>query len=318
MLSASRYRPKEYDLEDGPWDPISGGASALLGTLASLVVGAAVIPTDIIRALKLTPAHLRRPHDARELDSMDERCDLVSKEFSKAQGSDQASPRGPLHSFKYKSMIDTQTKNSKIKTANRAKAEKEGHSFFNKMVRISTKTRTSTRDSSAVPKDCSSDATTSTRCLSPGPNTTSPQEDQGNLGTSHTECQYASKFALEKVSGRQNSVGRVLISGLKFPMDFILHVAKGFHNAPQLYGDTSVRPLHKIEGLKSGLEASARVSLPLPSICQYGVVTDINRNSYLVSTTAQADWSCCLSEAGRQMALPASLGESAKEVVVWF
>jgi len=253
-----RYRPKEYDLEDGPWDPISGGASALLGTLASLVVGAAVIPTDIIRALKLTPAHLRRPHDARELDSMDERCDLVSKEFSKAQGSDQASPRGPLHSFKYKSMIDTQTKNSKIKTANRAKTEKEGHSFFNKMVRISTKSRTSTRDSSAVPKDCSSDATTSTRCLSPGPNTTSPQEDQGNLGTSHTECQYASKFALEKVSGRQNSVGRVLISGLKFPMDFILHVAKGFHNAPQLYGDTSVRPLHKIEGLKSGLEASAR------------------------------------------------------------
>ena len=96
MLSASRYRPKEYDLEDGPWDPISGGASVLLGTLASLVVGAAVIPTDIVRALKLTPAHLRRPHDARELDSMDERCDLVSEGFSKDRGSDRASPRRTL------------------------------------------------------------------------------------------------------------------------------------------------------------------------------------------------------------------------------
>ncbi|PBP15279.1 glycosyltransferase family 28 domain-containing protein, partial [Diplocarpon rosae] len=30
------YRPREYETEEGPWDPISGGASALLGTIASL------------------------------------------------------------------------------------------------------------------------------------------------------------------------------------------------------------------------------------------------------------------------------------------
>ena len=51
-----RYRPQEYDSEDGPWDPISGGASALLGTLSSLMMGFADFPVEILRALKSKPA----------------------------------------------------------------------------------------------------------------------------------------------------------------------------------------------------------------------------------------------------------------------
>ena len=56
MLTISRYRPREYDSEDGPWDPISGGASALLGTISSLMMGFADFPVEIIRALKSKPS----------------------------------------------------------------------------------------------------------------------------------------------------------------------------------------------------------------------------------------------------------------------
>jgi hypothetical protein len=52
----------EYDLEDGPWDPISGGVSALLGTLASLVIGVAVMPNGILRALKVKSAKASDGH----------------------------------------------------------------------------------------------------------------------------------------------------------------------------------------------------------------------------------------------------------------
>jgi hypothetical protein len=66
ILKFFRYRPKEYDLEDGPWDPISGGASALLGTLASLIIGAAAMPTGIIRALKIKSTKARDSHESEE------------------------------------------------------------------------------------------------------------------------------------------------------------------------------------------------------------------------------------------------------------
>lgn len=54
----SRHRSQEYETEDGPWDPVSGIASVLLGTLSSLVVGASEIPSDVFHALK-TKLHSR-------------------------------------------------------------------------------------------------------------------------------------------------------------------------------------------------------------------------------------------------------------------
>lgn len=41
-------------------------------------------------------------------------------------------------------------------------------------------------------------------------------------------------------------------------MDFTLSLAQGFHNAPRLYGDNTVRPLERITGFHSGLKAAGR------------------------------------------------------------
>ena len=54
-LTGTRYRPREYDSEDGPWDPITGGASALMGTIGSLMMGFADFPVEIVRALRVKP-----------------------------------------------------------------------------------------------------------------------------------------------------------------------------------------------------------------------------------------------------------------------
>ena len=42
-------------------------------------------------------------------------------------------------------------------------------------------------------------------------------------------------------------------------MDFTLGLARGFHNAPKLYGDESVRPADKITDFQSGLKAAGKV-----------------------------------------------------------
>ena len=44
-------------------------------------------------------------------------------------------------------------------------------------------------------------------------------------------------------------------------MDFTLGLARGFHNAPKLYGDDTVRPQEKVTDFQSGLKAAGKVSL---------------------------------------------------------
>lgn len=46
---AVSHRSKEYDLDDDPWEPISGAASALVGTIGSLMMGVADIPLEMFK-----------------------------------------------------------------------------------------------------------------------------------------------------------------------------------------------------------------------------------------------------------------------------
>jgi hypothetical protein len=43
-------------------------------------------------------------------------------------------------------------------------------------------------------------------------------------------------------------------------MDFTLGLARGFHNAPKLYGDDTVRPQERVTDLQSGLKAAGKAS----------------------------------------------------------
>ena len=47
-------------------------------------------------------------------------------------------------------------------------------------------------------------------------------------------------------------------AGIKSPLDFTLALAKGFHNAPKLYGDDTVRESEKITGLSSGVKSAGK------------------------------------------------------------
>lgn len=78
---------------------------------------------------------------------------------------------------------------------------------------------------------------------------------------------------LEAAVGAGKGIGRIVGAGLKSPMDFTVSLARGFHNAPKLYGDESVRQADKITGFQSGLKAAGKVRL----LCEYAwsTTTDI-------------------------------------------
>ena len=62
---------------------------------------------------------------------------------------------------------------------------------------------------------------------------------------------------MPKVSYQSFSLpGAELTSISTVPMDLALAVAQGFHNAPRLYGDSTVRTPRRISGMKSGLRAA--------------------------------------------------------------
>lgn len=42
-------------------------------------------------------------------------------------------------------------------------------------------------------------------------------------------------------------------------MNLFVGIAKGFHNAPKLYHDRSVREVEKITGFESGIRAAGKV-----------------------------------------------------------
>lgn len=63
---------------------------------------------------------------------------------------------------------------------------------------------------------------------------------------------------------RAKAIGRITAKGVgqsaktlvKMPLDFYYAMTLGFHNAPRLYGDSTVRPAPHIRGMKSGLTAA--------------------------------------------------------------
>ncbi|KZF22019.1 glycosyltransferase family 1 protein [Xylona heveae TC161] len=225
------YRPQEYDPEEGPWDPISGGASALLGTMGSLMMGFADFPIEIVRSVKDLNKNAG-PQGCRDEKQAPERTGGNSETSSLApeSGSDTA-PHEPEHPEAVKSPIDpsdsssqTQPKSSAVLSKPPSRGDSMAQAVSGKLGRPFTRSRSNSP--SGRPRACSD----------------SP----------------ANRVTLEAMIGAGKSAARIVDAGVKSPMDFTVALAKGFHNAPKLYNDNSVRQLDKVTGIQSGLKAAGK------------------------------------------------------------
>ena len=164
------YRSKEYEVDGGPWDPISGILAELMGTTGSLMMGVSDLPKGTIRAL-----HFKSTEDGKK--------DQVANSVQQA----------------------------------------------------------------------SQPSNTSTSSLKP---------EEGPLVPSNTAKSLAHQLGTsgtQATMGAGKGIGKIMEVGLKSPMTFTFGLAKGFRNAPKLYGDDTVRQPDKITGLQSGFKAVGKV-----------------------------------------------------------
>lgn len=194
------YQPREYNLDEGPFDPLSGGAGALVGTMGSMMMGVADFPVQALRALKIHPDTAKKRNSNKASDSS-----------GQSVSSQSAGSNGSLE--KIESQTDT------------------GHTSP-----TSTSTpATSQQDTQPMAQERSAQAA-------------AQQELRSN----------PYKFDLESAIGTGKGVSRIVGAGLKSPMDFTMALAQGFHNAPKMYGDQTVRKQEKVTGFQSGMKAAGK------------------------------------------------------------
>jgi len=212
-----RFRHREYDTEDEPWDPFTGGASALVGTLSSMSMGVADLPVEALKALKIHPdAHRSKPEStsSTEIDGS-----MVSSRLQQQPHKAESEPR---------------TMDSEPISMTGVPSAPQGYNVGEALATLSK--RSSSKDTAQNGNKCSVDKAKSY----------------------DVQEAMSAKFDLDAAVGTTLSAARIAGAGIKSPMDFTSSLARGFHNAPKLYGDTSVRKSDKITDLSSGLRAAGK------------------------------------------------------------
>ena len=238
------YRAREYETEDGPWEPITGGAAALIGTIGNLTMGMADFPVEILHSLKGASKDVKEAHEKHRNSTSGQGTPLtsastenVSKKTSPPNGSSPAISRASTSTGQIPIQPDA--------------LSREPTAVDSPTGSDSSRGRKSSAMASVMSKDNHSSSHSRHRHLShshtygEGDKDPCPGEDAAHITT-------------ESVIGGARAAHKIVSAGIKSPMDFTLSLAKGFHNAPKLYGDTTVRKQEKITDFQSGVRVAAK------------------------------------------------------------
>lgn len=244
------YRAREYETDDGPWEPISGGAAALIGTLGNLSMGVADFPVEILKSLKIASNDVHEAHEKhRRTPSASGAAtpklspdNQSSTDLSKTTSTPSASRSGSLKESASVQETSVKSDNSTAVSPTGADEQKPVERQRSSLARVLS------------PEGESRSRSPSRRWS--GSRSSSPRRPYGEEPpTAHDDVAH---ITVESAVSGAKAAGRIVSAGMKSPMDFTLSLAQGFHNAPKLYGDTTVRKSEKITDLQSGLKAAGK------------------------------------------------------------
>ncbi|KAF2100516.1 UDP-Glycosyltransferase/glycogen phosphorylase, partial [Rhizodiscina lignyota] len=229
------FRSREYETDEGPWDPVTGGAGALIGTVGSMLMGVADMPIETLKALRIHP------------------------DAQKAKASPPKKPLSPGAQSSERTFSETSTVLTDI-TPVVSPTPITDPQDMNKLV---VPEHSEQRSLSGVfSRHSRSGSGSSSR---PGSRGESPvgRERSHSRSTSmktwvNNENEHNKHVKLDTILGTGKGMQRIIGAGLKSPMDFSLALAKGFHNMPKLYGDDTVREVDKVTGVQSGIKTAAK------------------------------------------------------------
>ena len=262
------FRPREYIPDDGPWDPVTGAASAIVGTAGQMMMGVADFPIETLKLLNIHPDSRKGKGKAKQTEAepssaggrdpasrtnADPRPDTANSTASPSQVYGSGAPEGGAGA-------SSQILAGSTPSTPRADTDRSG--FMAQAMAQSSQvshSRSSSRDRGLLRPMCGP-----TRGSNGGRSgSVSGSDVRDKSGTVWSDRSGFSErlhnMNQDSIVGTGKGVGRIVGAGFKSPLDFSMNVAQGFHNVPKLYGG-DVRQVDKVTDLQSGLKTAAKVS----------------------------------------------------------
>ncbi|KAF1971590.1 UDP-Glycosyltransferase/glycogen phosphorylase [Bimuria novae-zelandiae CBS 107.79] len=258
------FRPREYIPDEGPWDPVTGAASAIVGTAGQVMMGVADFPIETLKLLNIHPDSRKGKGKAKQSEEGDtpesgSRAgrepvpkDARSRDASSSTSLTQrpGTPDGLEGSM-------SQVPVTSDPTSPRADSNRSG--FMAQAMRQSSQvshSRSPSRDRFCPRSPSHSRRSSQTRAAAaPG---SELRDKSGSVYTDKTGfSDKMFQMNQESIVGTGKGVGRIVGAGFKSPLDFSMNIAQGFHNMPKLYGG-EVRQVDKVTGFQSGLKTAAK------------------------------------------------------------
>ena len=223
-------RAREYETDVGAWDPVTGGTQALVGTISSMMMGVADLPIETLKALKVHP-------DATKLKHKPELTGEASSSSSTKLFTDGQSS-SPLQ----ESETNATSGGESTKSSSKANSTFNLQESMNQLNNNTTPSFVSRGRADLLKKGDETKA--------------------GNSSSSGAvRSQYGKDVLIRQVGTAIDTgkgIKRIVGAGVKSPMDFSMGLARGFHNAPRLYGDSTVRQTEAVTDLKSGIKVASK------------------------------------------------------------
>ncbi|KAK5105792.1 hypothetical protein LTR62_002154 [Meristemomyces frigidus] len=201
------YRPREYETDEGPWDPVSGFGAGVFGAFSSMVMGLMDVPGETMKALQIPTSQSRQQSQA-------------LRTRTSRSGNSEVSGQWTPPSSRGQSQTSLKLRDS-------------GSQKPSRLSRL-TQSRSSTSQSSSEVN-----------------RTRSIDSCSGRDSTTSGDQNLLRPIGIDPRKG----IGRITKAALQSPMNLSLDITKGFHNAPKLWGDDTIRPHQQVTGLKSGFQA---------------------------------------------------------------
>lgn len=292
-LTIVRYRPRDYEVDEGPWDPITGSSSAVVGLFSSILMGVADLPIETLKALKIHPETVK----AKIKDKKEKRAQRSNNTESSSSTAQEAS--GTTTTFDNVSRTSLITTPSESSTQSVQSPPTSRSSIKRKPLplgsplaspRSPTLSRQTSEDIPMVQSPTSiiddpnlltpqaphsrSRSSAMAEALRNLPESSRPRShsrsrshcshgDSSPRSTSPSGTPAAERKTqemmdkLDTAMGTGKGISRIVGASLKSPMDISLALAKGFHNVPRLYGE-EVRKVDRVTDLKSGLTTAGK------------------------------------------------------------
>ncbi|KAG9233029.1 hypothetical protein BJ875DRAFT_465217 [Amylocarpus encephaloides] len=227
-------RHNEWNDFEGPGEPLTGGATAIMGSVTGMASGIGSVPFRLRRSAKRRSMQEKRKQKSKDTER---ETNGVKALVDGKENVNPAAKQNTCTEAKAKTIVEEIS--SESETTALGALHKATHSRV---------------DGNKTPASGIGKHTPQGEPLSL--NEDANREDREDYfdkeSTSVPENNTAEDIAKDVGSG----IGRTGEAVARMPMDLSLAIAQGFHNAPRLYGDTTVRRPTRITGMKSGLKAA--------------------------------------------------------------